>query len=283
MVMPFGYFILFLIFLISCNPSDKSNSINSYKKVKWQLLAFEDTTKKFKLGDYLWLDAEFLTQNDSVFWNSHHEGNDKFFIQLKDTLQHPFFFPFYLASEQDSLMIIAPKQIILTDIFNIQTPPYFLQKDKIIKCFAKIKKQINSLNDSCLYQFQKDENKLIQSFLDKNKILHQKDTNGMVWLEPLPIPDFKYNRQNVKEATVAYSGYFLDGRMIDHSDSLGIRYDDTLQLIEGLNFVIKKLDVGQSAKIILPSHLAFGARGSFNKTIPPYTPLLYEIKLIQIK
>ena len=82
---------------------------------------------------------------------------------------------------------------------------------------------------------------------------------------------------------MAYYGYFLDGRMIDFNDSLGIYYDDSLQLIKGLNYVIKRLDVGQSAKIVLPSPLAFGMRGSFNKTIPPFTPLLYEIKLLQLK
>ncbi|MGZ3885263.1 MAG: FKBP-type peptidyl-prolyl cis-trans isomerase [Bacteroidia bacterium] len=40
---------------------------------------------------------------------------------------------------------------------------------------------------------------------------------------------------------------------------------------------------GDFVKIILSSWLAFGETGSSNGTIPPFTPLLYEIKLIEVK
>lgn len=270
-----------LLLLLSCNHSYKNtSSVEKYKGVHWTLLAFEDTTRMFQKGDWLWLDAEFLNEKDSVFWNSRHEGADKFFIQLGDTTSHPFFFPFYQSSCGDSLMIVAPKSIVLQDVFNLKNCPYFLNKDSTIKCFVKIKKQITSAEDIAI--FRKNEDSIILHFLEKNKPLFEKDSMGIIWLEPLPVPEYKI-RKHVRYATVAYSGYFLDGRMIDHSDSLGIYYGDTLQLIKGLNFVIKKLQVGQSAKIILPSPLAFGARGSLNKTIPPFTPLLYEITLMQIE
>lgn len=276
-----GFIIIVFLFL-SCNNYQKNKAVNTYQQIEWKILAFEDTSKKFQKNDILWLSAEFLTENDSVFWNSNHEGADKFFIQLQDTVQHPFFFPFYSASEQDSLIITAPKEMVLKDIFNITKCPYFLNNDKTIKCLIKIKQHFSDSDHSFVINLQKDENKIIYDFLEKNKPLYETDTNGIIWLDPLPVPEFKH-RKNIKEATVAYSGYFLDGRLIDHSDSLGIRYNDTLQLIEGLNYVIKKLNIGQSAKIIIPSQLAFGACGSFNKTIPPFTPMLYEIKLLQIQ
>jgi len=275
-------FIVFVIIFISCHKKNNHSVPSIYKGVEWHLISFEDTAKMFQKNDWLWLDIEFTTQSDSIFWNSHHEGADKFFIQLKDTLESPFYFPFYHSSVGDSFFIIAPKSLVLKDIFNITESPYFFKHDSVIKCFIKIKKKVNSFSDKTILTFQQDEKKIIQSFLDKHRPLHQIDTNGIIWLDPLPIPNFK-ERWRVKEATVAYYGYFLDGRMIDFNDSLGIRYNDSLQLIEGLNYVIKKLEVGQSAKIILPSHLAFGIRGSFNKTIPPFTPLLYEIKLLELK
>jgi FKBP-type peptidyl-prolyl cis-trans isomerase len=55
------------------------------------------------------------------------------------------------------------------------------------------------------------------------------------------------------------------------------------QVLKGINYVIPRLKVGQSAKIILPSRLAFGEKGSSNGTVPPFTPLLYEITLNDIK
>lgn len=278
------YYILILICILnlSCKPPHQNQEFSVYKNIKWKILSFEDNTKNFSTNDILWMDAEFYTQKDSMFWNSHHEGADKFFLQILDTLSHPFFYPFYQAAEQDSLLIIAPTQTIISDVFQLSSLPYFLLHDSIIKVFIKIKKHFTSENIQYFQALQKDEYKSIDYFLTTHKPLFEKDTNGIVWLEPLPIPSFK-KRSDIKEATVAYTGYFLDGRLIDHTDSLGIHYNDTLQLIEGLNYVIKKLDVGQSAKIILPSRLAFGSRGSFNKTIPPYTPLLYEIKLLNIQ
>lgn len=270
------------LLLFSCYSTDKRIKPSSYKGIRWQLLRFEDTTQCFQKNDWLWIDAEFLTEADSVFWNSHHEGADKFIIQLKDTVSEPFFYPFYQASEQDSMLIIAPKEMVLKSIFNMHQVPFFLQKDSTIRCFVKIKKHLHSLNESIFETLEKDEVKMINDFLETHKPLYQKDSMGIVWLDPLPIPAYQH-RPEVREATVAYSGYSLDGRVLDHCDSLGIHYKDTLQLIEGLNYVIKRLLVGQSAKIILPSRLAFGSRGSFNKTIPPFTPLLYEIKLLQIQ
>lgn len=276
------FFYISIAFLfLQC--SNKQQQTDFYKGVHWQIISFEDTVKNFRINDWLWLDAEFLNEKDSVFWNSHHEGADKFFIQLKDTSGNPFFYPFYLASEQDSIKINVPKTILLKSIFNLQQCPPFLKDDSTITGYFKIRKKINPSESIDFIEFRKDEEGQIQNFLKKHQPLNEKDTNGIIWLEPLPIPAFKQGREYIKEATVAYTGYFLDGRMIDHCDSLGIHYNDTLQLIEGLNYVIKKLDVGQSAKIILPSHLAFGMRGSFNKTIPPFTPMLYEIKLIQIQ
>lgn len=270
---------IFLLFL-KCSVSDRDDASASYKNVYWNLIAFEDTTKIFQKGDWLWLDAEFTTQEDSVFWNSHHEGLDKFFIQILDTSSHPLFFPFYQSSVLDSLLIISPKELVLKDIFHVSESPEFLKKDSIIKCFIKIRKHFKSIEDADIQAFYKDEVSTIEKFLSKHHLLYEADSNGIIWLDPLPIPEY-IHRENTKEVTVAYSGYFLDGRMIDHNDSLGIRYDDTMQLLKGLNYVIKRLEFGKSAKIILPSHLAFGKRGSLNKTIPPFTPLLYEIQLLQ--
>lgn len=268
---------------VFCRHAKKTldNGFHKYQNIYWKILAFEDTTHNIQTNDILVLDAEFFTQHDSLFWNSHHEGNDAFFIQIKDSALHTFYHPFYLLSEYDSVCVYAPPSIVLSEIFNLDSLPYFLKNDSIVKCFIKIKKKYASL-EFIKNSFQSHEKQIIKNFLLKNNPLYQTDEHQIIWLDPLPIPD-KLNNMPIHEATLAYRGYFLDGRLIDFNDSLCIRYNDSLQILQGLNYVIKKLQIGQSAKIILPSQLAFGSKGSLNKTIPPYTPLLYEIKLIQIK
>ena len=50
----------------------------------------------------------------------------------------------------------------------------------------------------------------------------------------------------------------------------------------GLNEIVKLLTVGDKAKIILPSHLAHGLLGDFDK-IPPQSILLIDVQLNKIK
>jgi len=50
----------------------------------------------------------------------------------------------------------------------------------------------------------------------------------------------------------------------------------------GLHEVILLMKVGDKAKVVLPSHLAFGLTGDSSK-IPHSTPLVYDIQLIDLQ
>ena len=52
--------------------------------------------------------------------------------------------------------------------------------------------------------------------------------------------------------------------------------------MRGLNYAIKLLKIGESAKIIIPSYLGFGMSG-YGESVPPYSTLLLNIKLLNIK
>ncbi len=47
----------------------------------------------------------------------------------------------------------------------------------------------------------------------------------------------------------------------------------------GLHEALKMMRIGDKAKVILPSHLAFGVAGDFEK-IPPRTSVVYDIELV---
>jgi FKBP-type peptidyl-prolyl cis-trans isomerase len=66
-------------------------------------------------------------------------------------------------------------------------------------------------------------------------------------------------------------------------NQLEFTYGTPDQLIKGLNIVIGTLKKGEFVKIIVPSRLAFGEKGSSNGSIQPYTPLVYNLKIIDIK
>ena len=52
--------------------------------------------------------------------------------------------------------------------------------------------------------------------------------------------------------------------------------------MKGLNYAIKLLKIGDKSKIIIPSYLGFGMSG-YGKLVPPYSTLLLNVKLLNIK
>ena len=52
--------------------------------------------------------------------------------------------------------------------------------------------------------------------------------------------------------------------------------------MRGMNYAIKLLKVGESAKIIIPSYLGFGVSG-YGELVPPHSTLLLNVKLLNVK
>lgn len=80
---------------------------------------------------------------------------------------------------------------------------------------------------------------------------------------------------------VHYTGSFLNGDQFDKSEPGGFIYRvcENGQLLKGIAMAVGWLHRGDKLKIILPSQLAFGPRGSANGVVPPYTPVIYEIQI----
>ncbi len=56
---------------------------------------------------------------------------------------------------------------------------------------------------------------------------------------------------------------------------------DHSQVETGVQEGLKKMRVGDKAKMIIPSHLAHGLTGDLNK-IPPLTPLIIDIQVVEM-
>jgi FKBP-type peptidyl-prolyl cis-trans isomerase FkpA len=80
-----------------------------------------------------------------------------------------------------------------------------------------------------------------------------------------------------------YTGTLLDGKEFD-SDR-GATFSFVLgqhQVIAGWDEGFSLLKKGTKAKLIMPSSLAYGAQGA-GASIPPYSPLVFEVELVDIK
>ena len=88
------------------------------------------------------------------------------------------------------------------------------------------------------------------------------------------------------EVVLSYDIRLLDPNQTScyHSDSNGLaKFKVDQSLVEsGLHEVVTYLGVGDSAVVVLPHYLAHGIAGD-NQKIPPLSPVLYFIKLLDVK
>jgi len=125
------------------------------------------------------------------------------------------------------------------------------------------------------------ESELIDSYIVKNN-LTMKTTGTGLRFHIIPDGKGRFAKPEML-AKVNYSISLLDGTFCYSSDSTGavtfrVDHDD---VESGLHEGIKLLRVGDRAEFILPSHLAYGLTGDQNK-VPPRTPIIYQIELIQL-
>jgi len=88
--------------------------------------------------------------------------------------------------------------------------------------------------------------------------------------------------QNV---VVHYSGYLTDGKKFASSKDrgqpltfkIGVR-----QVIQGWDEGIASMKVGSERKLIIPSSLGYGDRGS-GGVIPPNAQLIFDVELLEVK
>ncbi len=85
-------------------------------------------------------------------------------------------------------------------------------------------------------------------------------------------------------AKVQYSVHLLDGTLCYETskDEYDVFEVDKSDVESGIHEGIKLMRVGERMKLIFPSHLAHGLIGDMN-TIPPLSPLVVDIELIEIE
>jgi len=87
--------------------------------------------------------------------------------------------------------------------------------------------------------------------------------------------------ETLQKVKVNYKGSYIDGRVFDSSQD-GEPFTFTVgagQVIPGWDAVVSEMRVGDKVTVLIPSHLAYGEG---NQVIPPYTPLVFDIELLEI-
>jgi FKBP-type peptidyl-prolyl cis-trans isomerase len=285
-------FIFFIVFL-GCQ---RHEQIKGYTKDKagfyYKLLSIGDGNENPTLDHVLVFDAVMRTSSDSVFWDTRHDATNGLYVSLNPIVLPGSCQPHFLKMvEGDSVSFLIKPSVLFRNYFDTIVPE-FCRKDSLVRLDVKLNQVISKAEYAALIKNSKGEDveedteleelQAIDCFLLENYKKSKADVNGIYVLERTYV-----NSEQVslgKRIKVAYQGSFLDGRLIDKTEqTMEYVYGTPDQQIKGLNIVIGSLKKGETTKIIVPSRLAFGESGSSNGSIPPYTPLVYTLKIIDIK
>ncbi len=285
--------LFFLTFLfVNCK---RNQQIDGYTRdpsgFYYKLLVLGDGNNHPETGNVCVVDAIMKTQNDSVFWDTKHDAMNGLYIVINKTLingscnQH-----FLKLVEGDSASFLVRPSVFFRDYFDTIAPS-FCKNDSLVRLDLKFHQIISKQEYMALKKnaeaghiedTELEELQLIDSYLMQNYGFVKPDGYGLYTLDKKST-DFEKVTAG-KRIKIAYSGTYLDGKPIDKGEQqLEFIYGTPDQLIEGLNIVIGSLKKAETIKIIVPSRLAFGESGSSNGSIPPYTPLVYNLKIIDIK
>jgi len=144
---------------------------------------------------------------------------------------------------------------------------------------------------SCLSnrKYEEEERAMIADYIADNNITVDPDANGLYYIE---IEEGSGQQIEAGDSVgVFYTGYFLDGDEFDtnveETKPFRFRVGDS-GLITGWSLGLVHMKGGGKAKILLPSKLAYGSTGygyyyygSYVTVIPGYTPLLFEIEVVE--
>lgn len=144
-------------------------------------------------------------------------------------------------------------------------------KNTLIVAFALILFTSCNNDDPVDYITKNDED--IQAYITKNNLDAQKSSSGLYYV--INIPGTGAQPTQNSNVTVAYKGYFLNGKVFDQSAD-GISFG--LQgVIRGWTEGITYFKEGGSGVLLVPAHLGYG-NSNYNR-IPGGSVLIFDVEL----
>lgn len=117
----------------------------------------------------------------------------------------------------------------------------------------------------------------ITAYITENNLEAQRSDSGLYYV----IEDEGTGAQPTatSNVTVAYKGYYLNGKVFDQSDAEGVSFGLN-QVIEGWTEGIPYFKEGGNGILLVPAHLGYG--NNDNRGIPGGSVLIFDVSLISV-
>ncbi len=283
-----------LMSLFSCNKSEFDGYTKAENGLHYKFFSHDENGVKPTIGDGIGFKYVFkLKSNDSLLVSSTMVTQDGSgiakFVMPKSS---------FVGSIEDGLMMMSVNDsasfIISADSFYLKTnrqtslPPFIKPHDniqvdiKLVEVKTKAELAENQKQQQAeMAKMAEAETPQIAKYVSDNKIAVVPTASGLYYIETK-----KGKGALVKagdEVTVQYKGMLLDGKEFDSSYGRPEPFKFMVgqqQVIPGWDEALQLMAKGGTAKIVMPSSLGYGPNGA--GPIPPFSPLVFEIELVDI-
>jgi FKBP-type peptidyl-prolyl cis-trans isomerase len=284
-----------LVGLAACTQSKYEGYETAENGLNYKFFTQDEKGTKVIEGDGVAFRYIFkLVSNDSVLVNSATASQDGSgitkFIMPKSSFK---------GSLEDAMMMMAKGDsasfIVSADSFYLKTQrapqlPPFLKPGDMLKVEIKMveiktKKELEEnqkQQEAEMAKMAEQEKPQIAQYVADKKITTTPTASGLFYTETKKGKGTLVKAGN--EVTVNYTGKLLNGQEFDSS----VGKPEPFKFIVGQGMVIPGWDEalqlmakGGKATLLIPSNLAYGARGA-GGVIPPFAPLAFEIELVDI-
>ena len=229
--------------------------------------------------DVLTINIEIRTQDDSIIQSSKQITT----MMQPSKFQGDIFEALAMMHEGDSASFIINAEKYF-NAYNYGIIPAFVNKKTMLWFTISISKieTASEYKTKNLQTMIDQEKQSIEKYIAENNITTTPNESGLYYIETKkgkgasPISG--------QTCIVNYKGMLLDGTVFD--SSIGREpFSFTLgkgMVIKGWDEGIALMKKGGKALLIIPSSIAYADKGA-GDLIPPYSPLLFEVELIDIK
>lgn len=271
------------LFFVSCDDSEFPGFKESESGLLYKIHIDEEGPHAVP-GDFMTLEMTYKTNEDSLLFDAQ---GQTFPLQLEE--------PIFAGDINEALALLSIGDsatfVIRADSFLIQNAkltqlPSFVDDASKVIFYVKVH-DIQTLNElqaeeeELVETAQQKESQIIDEYITSQNITAVPSASGLYFI--LNKSGNGKKAEIGKTVIVHYTGMFLDGTVFDSSYDRNKPIDFKLgmgHVIDGWDEGIAMMKIGDEATFIIPSNIGYKTgRGQ----IPPYTPLLFEVKLIDVK
>lgn len=265
------YFFLLLLLFACSESKPEFKSLNN--DIQLKLLAFGESEIELNDEKYVRATIQLNSANNTLY------QQDEYTVLPIET--SPFNELFNELNEGDSAFFKVPLAFLKKVKFNIYTE----NADDTLIGYIKIHQYLSDKEKE--NYFSENDPELLEQLSLKKYLSNIKGLKNKKGISIITIKKGEGDKVELdKNVTIKYRASFINGIEFDNTyffQNFEYKYGTPNQVIAGLEIALSEMKNKEKAKIIIPSQLAFGDKGSSTGIVPPFTTVVYDLEIINIK